>query len=358
MVTNLSNMSHLHTILLFITIGFYHNAHADTQFDCKVTLNHTKGKVPLVGTYDLCDFALDGTPGYYAAYDPRDKGNYENVDDSTNYTYYFNIAANVASQVPDEVCDDYDNPTGMGYCKDITSEGMYNATCLSKNLVPIRTWTAAYQARGAAGDREAACWRLHDGVTPPIWTFLDDTDPALGIQALYTNGDWCAGGGKNREFKMQFVCANDVAIRPDTIQTIYEPVGETCSYEFIMQTYKGCPTECIVENEQLCGGHGVCDYDWQLQKPKCFCFNGYYGPGCLETADPDIEIVYQDSDNSYVGALVVVILLLLVILFILGYLFLRYTRVKNQPFDFKFLQQAKKRRGNKVSQSDEYAGDD
>ena len=66
-----------------------------------------------------------------------------------------------------------------------------------------------------------------------------------------------------------------------------------------------------------------------------------------------IEVIYEDSDNSYVGALVIVILLLLVILFILGYLFLRYTRMKNQPFDFKFLQQSKKRKSK--SAIDEYS---
>merc|ERR1712154_340843 len=102
------------------------------------------------------------------------------------------------------------------------------------------------------------------------------------------------------------------------------------------------PTECLVDNDELCSGHGVCDYDWIKGKPKCFCYNGYYGADCRLTEDPNLEVIYQDSDNSYVGALVIVILLLLVILFILGYLFLRYTRLKNQPFDFKFLQQSKK----------------
>ena len=89
--------------------------------------------------------------------------------------------------------------------------------------------------------------------------------------------------------------------------------------------------------------HGVCDYDWKLKRPKCFCYKGLYGPDPLDEVDPNTEVIYQDSDDSYVGALVVVILLLLAILVVLGYLFLRYTRIKKQPFDFKFLQQTKKK---------------
>ncbi len=102
-------------------------------------------------------------------------------------------------------------------------------------------------------------------------------------------------------------------------------------------------------------GHGVCDYDFKKGAPKCFCYNGFYGVDCHDDQDPNLEIINQDSDNSYVGALVVVILLLLVILFILGYLFLRYTRIKNQPFDFKFLQQTKKQRSK--GQKSEYDDD-
>lgn len=75
----------------------------------------------------------------------------------------------------------------------------------------------------------------------------------------------------------------------------------------------------------------------------------------MDESDPNLEVVIQDSDDSYVGALVVIILLLLVILFILGYLFLRYTRIKNQPFDFKFLAQTKAKRAKKQRvASDEY----
>jgi len=156
---------------------------------------------------------------------------------------------------------------------------------------------------------------------------------------------------------MKFKCADDESITPAFIETVYEPPDRGCEYEFVKETTKGCPTECVVENGRLCAGHGVCDFDWAKKAPKCFCFNGWYGADCQLRTDPQREVIYQDSDNSYVGALVVVILLLLVILFILGYLFLRYTRIKNQPFDFKFLAKQKRQRARN-NPNDEYDDQD
>ena len=71
---------------------------------------------------------------------------------------------------------------------------------------------------------------------------------------MYANGDWCPAFGKNRQFKMKFKCSNDIELSEDYIQTVYEPIDEGCSYEFQMETFKGCPTECIVDNDKLCSG--------------------------------------------------------------------------------------------------------
>eukprot|EP01083_Nonionella_stella_P094992 266627_1 len=334
------------------------------DWDCQKTVNGTvSSNIPVTGNYDLCDFVVgsNSQDGWYAAYDNRSVGNAEiHGGDAVNYTFYFNIAANIAKPTPDPECDNYNKSfrqihgLEIGYCRDIRSAGMQNSTCADNtdNIIPITTMAAAYQAKKGKTDTDK-CWRLHDGTTEPIWTFLNKDDPALGIELTYINGDWCQAFGKNREFKLQFKCANDVKITPDYITTVFETIGSGCSYEFEMSTFRGCPTECIVDNDQLCSDHGVCDYDWSKGAPKCFCYNGWYGNDCSDDQDPNREIIYQDSDNSYVGALVVVILLLLVILFILGYLFLRYTRIKHQPFDFKFLQQTKKKRGKK-SGNDEY----
>lgn len=334
----------------------------DAEFACKKKVTGSGVlSVFLEGTYDLCEFVVtsESKDGWYEVVDNRTVGNVENGD-AQNYTFYFNVAANIAKPTPDPECDNYNETfrrihgLEQGYCSQITSSGLPNATCPIEKITPITSRTAAYQAKKGRTDTDK-CWRLHDGVTEPIWSFIDESDPALGLQLTYTNGDWCAAYGKNREFRMKFICANEVSVSPAFIETVYEPTNEGCTYEFVKETTKGCPTECVVDNDKLCSGHGVCDYDWAVAKPRCFCYNGWYGSACEDDKDVNREIVYQDSDNSYVGALVVVILLLLVILFILGYLFLRYTKVKNQPFDFKFLQ--KQKGSQRRAGQDEYETD-
>eukprot|EP00484_Ammonia_sp_Unknown_P016490 CAMPEP_0197035914 /NCGR_PEP_ID=MMETSP1384-20130603/13570_1 /TAXON_ID=29189 /ORGANISM="Ammonia sp." /LENGTH=359 /DNA_ID=CAMNT_0042466023 /DNA_START=31 /DNA_END=1110 /DNA_ORIENTATION=+ len=332
---------------------------SDSDFECERTLTGTTSGSEFMGTYDLCDFVVqsDSYDGWYAAYDNRTHANIEYSD--VNYTFYFNIASNVAKATPDAECDNYNltyrqaKGLVLGYCKDIQWPGLHNSSCNSDDMVPINNMVGAYQAKKGSSEADEKCWRLHDGVTEPVWTFLDVSDPALGIQLTYINGDYCQYWGKNREFKMKFICSNDVQITPKYVETVFEPTDEGCSYELHMESIKGCPTECIADNDDLCSGHGVCDYDWQRGEPKCFCYYGWYGEDCHDDVDINEEIIYQDSDNNYVGALVVVILLLLVILFILGYLFMRYTKIQNQPFDFKFLQQTKTKRAKK-SGADEY----
>eukprot|EP01083_Nonionella_stella_P114008 336644_1 len=270
-------MYHILAILSF--------ALSTSAFDCIKTINKTVSEDQyLEGTYDLCDFVVDEKTkdGWYAAYDSRNVGNIERYGgDAVNFTFYFNIASNVAKPPPDPECINYNetwrqnHDLSTGYCKDIASNG----TCPNgkKNIVPIVNITAAYQAKKGTTDTEK-CWRLHDGVTEPIWTFLDPKDPAKGIQVTYVNGDWCPIFGKNREFKIQFKCANDIQITHGYV--------DRCSFVLIMETYRGCPTECPVNNDQLCSGHGVCDYDWQRGKPKCFCYLGWDGPDCRDVAQP------------------------------------------------------------------------
>ena len=248
----------LATTLLIAILGWCIHAHA--QFECQRTLNYTDKYYDITATYDLCGFRLhnESYPGYYTVYDNK-RGNWETLNDIiTNYTFYFNVAANIPLQTPDEICDNYTDGMHTGYCNDINWEGQPNATCDPNNLVPINTVVAAYKVRDERFGQEAACWRLHDGITPAIWTFLNEfpgrPNPALGIQLTYTNGDWCPEYGKNREFKIRFKCSNNEQITPDLDDPVYEPIGDGCSYELTMGTIKGCPTQCIVNNGEICSG--------------------------------------------------------------------------------------------------------
>jgi len=350
---------------LFVSclLGILHTQ-ISSGYDCIKRINgttSTHGKVS--ATFDLCDFVVtnEARDGWYEVVDNRTVGNIE-YSDITDFSFYFNVAAVVAKPVPDPECDNWNatwrvaHGLELGYCSNIQFDGLPNATCSAEDIVSITARTAAYQAKKGQTHTDQ-CWRLHDGVSEPVWSFVDADNPAVGVQVTYQNGDWCGAYGKNREFKMKFKCAKEQSLVPAFIETVFEPPDRGCEYEFVKETTRGCPTECVVENDLLCAGHGVCDYDWAKEQPKCFCYNGWYGADCTLQSDPNREVIYQDSDNSYVGALVVVILLLMVILFILGYLFVRYTRIKSQPFDFKFLAKQKRQRA-RGRDSDEYADTD
>ncbi len=106
-----------------------------------------------------CNKVLNGTvsSGIHVSgtYDNRSVGNAElHGGDAVNYTFYFNIASNIAKDTPDPECDNYNityrqaHGLEIGYCKDIASAGLLNATCRnpSKNMIPIQQKTA-YQAK-------------------------------------------------------------------------------------------------------------------------------------------------------------------------------------------------------------------
>lgn len=38
------------------------------------------------------------------------------------------------------------------------------------------------------------CFRLHNGITDPQWSLIDEHEPATGVQITYLNGDWCDAG--------------------------------------------------------------------------------------------------------------------------------------------------------------------
>ena len=53
-----------------------------------------------------------------------------------------------------------------------------------------------------------------------------------------------------------------------------------CIYELTLDSTWECPLECGLSENILCGGNGICDYDFSQQQPKCFCFDGKDGTAC------------------------------------------------------------------------------
>lgn len=320
-------------------------------FDCIQRVHGSTENGQVNASFDLCDFVISTDDG-------SNSGFYEIAN--SDASFYFNVAANIEKAVPYSECDNWNvtwrrtHGLELGYCSHIRSAGLPNATCFHDDIVPIDNRTAAYQSspsRTAEIPSKTAainqCWRLHDGISDPIWSFVDATNPTIGVQVTYPNGDWCSAYGKNREFQMVFLCSNESS-NPSIVERVTE---SQCEYQIVMETSKGCPAECPVENGRICSGNGVCEYDWKREEPKCFCFHGWYGSDCGDT-EASSEESYNDNTALYV-ALLAVIILLFVTLFVLGYLLVRCNRMKNQPLNLQFLARHKRQHARNNEEYDD-----
>lgn len=148
-----------------------------SPFECTQTINGSTNEGIVYATFDLCDFVVDDetTNGWYEAVDNRSVGNM-NPPNNGEYKFYFNVASNIINQVPSQWCDNWNTVSyspfslclspyissdkmpniktwrrlhglDIGYCSQIRSEGLPNATCFFDDIVPINSTTAAYQIK-------------------------------------------------------------------------------------------------------------------------------------------------------------------------------------------------------------------
>ena len=134
-------------------------------------------------------------------------------------------------------------------------------------------------------------------------------NPSRGVRLTYSGGDDCGPGIGKRSFTIAIQCADDAGNLPDTTEVVEET--STCQYEMIFRSAYGCPVQCPVVGaagqSRLCNGQGVCDFDAQAQQPKCFCNEGWHGPGC-ETQ----EVPEKKPLVSPVGVVLIVVCIVLV----------------------------------------------
>ncbi|KAK8791075.1 hypothetical protein WA158_005706 [Blastocystis sp. Blastoise] len=126
-----------------------------------------------------------------------------------------------------------------------------------------------------------SCYRLSSTSIDDVeWRLLDNNDPTNGLVYSYYNGDgrYCSEG---RKFELHLYCHDDAFNVPDE-----ETVQETnCVYILQLQSIFGCPLECSVSKNRLCGGNGVCRFDTDTRKSHCYCNTGYKGYAC-DPAEP------------------------------------------------------------------------
>jgi hypothetical protein len=131
---------------------------------------------------------------------------------------------------------------------------------------------------------------------------LHDPDrPAHGWTIAYpiTSNIRCppVPGNYTQQFFMQFrhvfVCEDNPNPTPAQTQAaanqtliLLQNTGSGCFLDVYSFGWAGCPAECPIVNGKLCGGNGICDYDQNIQKARCFCNSGYIESDCSTPLDP------------------------------------------------------------------------
>merc|ERR1711998_519429 len=114
------------------------------------------------------------------------------------------------------------------------------------------------------------------------WSVLDEEDyGVLGATLTYTHGQHCSHGSARRQLKLNFKCMN---VGIEKIEKNIMDESSHCVYEITIESQYACPTECgFGGGHAICNNHGVCGYDTDNKVAKCFCNEGYSGPGCDKT---------------------------------------------------------------------------
>lgn len=156
-------------------------------------------------------------------------------------------------------------------------------------------------------------------------SLIDQSNPALGVQLHYTNGDLCHTNNVYRQTYVNAYC--DDTGRKGALNDVAEVGGsKACVYQINFHSPYACPTQCpITGDDRLpCGGNGFCRFDKTNSKARCFCKSGWGGTAC----DVDLS---AGTSGTMIGLLVTI--LILSILFI-GAVVLLYRQVRGYRTDY------------------------
>jgi len=150
---------------------------------------------------------------------------------------------------------------------------------------------------------------------------IDEEDPASGVTLTYANGQSCShkdpvsGAKIRREFAIRFRCA------AHTERVIDEEVIDEsahCKYEIEIESEYACPMECGLDaSGAICGGHGICGYDTDALRARCYCNRGRGGEHCTEEEGDDEG---GQSSGPIVALLVIIVLGVIAVIGLLVYL--------------------------------------
>lgn len=76
-----------------------------------------------------------------------------------------------------------------------------------------------------------------------------------------------------------------LCLPPQTL-VLSEDDAQGCFIDVYMFGHAGCPQECPIVNGKVCGGNGICDYDENIHKARCFCNDDFIESDCQTPLDP------------------------------------------------------------------------
>jgi len=115
---------------------------------------------------------------------------------------------------------------------------------------------------------------------------VNPENPAAGVTLTYSNGQSCSSG-QRRKMALNFKCT------PKTVSKIEDLVIDEsahCEYDITIDSEYACPLECgLAATGSVCSAHGLCGYDSDAKRSRCYCNEGRTGEYCTEAVQEDEE---------------------------------------------------------------------
>merc|ERR1712228_653643 len=240
----------------------------------------------------------------------------------------------IVSNQSNKTLRDYGCPQHSGYCVDIAEDGSCKTLTAEPGFV--------YQINERDGTCIVAGGQLID------WSLYDEDNPARGVKLTYTNGDFCAAKGANRQFEITLLCPDDsntyIPLRDETQRVFSAFVEEDdfdfCNYHVSITSALACPDECLSpdtstvrdDDVSVCSAQGMCASDPFAHYVHCLCDEGWTGDYCDKAyVPPPMPFKYKNK-GSYIAAIVIVSVVLAVVCYF------GYRKITNQSSKVKELE--------------------
>ena len=141
---------------------------------------------------------------------------------------------------------------------------------------------------------------------------VDTSDRSKGVQVIFKGGRQCTHPVPTpRQTTINIMC--DTRAKEPRYDHATEP--SHCQYDITMFSIHGCPTECPIEKNSgfVCGGHGICRTDAEVDAVRCFCDDGYSGSDCGTKGG--------SSQAGYGGIIAILIILFILMIGMGGVIF-------------------------------------